>query len=102
MTLDRPPRETYVRTSRASAACGRMVEPGVEFRTGDDFAAMTSALYDICYRLDAGDARSINDDAEVVARVIAETWPGRAYFVEVHSHDGWIQIFQPFGIPRNR
>lgn len=98
----RPPRETYVRTSRPSSACSRVVEPSVEFRSGDDFASMTSTLYEICYRLDVGDARSIADDAEVVARNIAETWPGRAYFVEVHGHDGWIQIFQPFGVPVNR
>jgi len=36
-------------------------------------------------------------------RAIVATWPDRAYFIEVGNDDeGWVQLFQPWGIPRSR
>lgn len=98
----RPPREAYVRVSRPCAGSGDFVEPGVEFRDGDSFSEMSFELYDLCFR---NDISGRDDDplvmAKTVEKAIISRWPDRAYFVEVHSGQGWIQIFQPFGVPRN-
>lgn len=98
----RPPREVYVRASRPTTG-GAVVEPGVEYREGDSFSVVEDALRDILFRSDPG-----NDEhdpvriATPVESAIRERWPDRAYFVEVHDpRGGWLQIFQPFGVPRN-
>lgn len=32
---------------------------------------------------------------------IKAKWPDRAYFIEVGNDDeGWVQLFQPYGVPR--
>ena len=98
----RPVRETYVRTSRPSEKTGLTIEPGVEFREGDTFADVTQDLYSCCFQADLAGVYTPIAMAIEVARLIELKWPGRAYFVEAHSPDGWIQIFQPFGIPRNK
>lgn len=98
----RPPRETYVRTSRPTTG-GDFVEPGVEYRDGDHFGAIEDALRQMLVDHDPG--RDVHDPVRIAAPVeaaIKERWPDRAYFVEVHGEDGWIQIFQPFGVPRNQ
>lgn len=98
--LFRPPLETYVRTSRISTGY-LTVEPGIEFRDGDDFKIVSKKLRSILVENDTGvgDARAA---AELVAKAIVGEWPDRAYFIEVHGIDGaWLQIFQPYGIPRN-
>lgn len=99
--LVRPPREVYVRTSRPAERTEWSVEPGVEFRPADNFNEMTQRLYDVCYQADRRHPLPMPEHAEEVARLIQLAWPDRAYFVEVHGDAGWIQIFQPFGIPRN-
>lgn len=97
----RPPRETYVRASRPCERAGWVVEPGVEFRDGDSFEQMRSDLYQCCYTADVNGHYTLVGMAEAVGYLIELNWPGRAYFVEVHGPEGWIQIFQPFGVPRN-
>lgn len=99
LSFVRPTREKYVRASRVVK--GWTVEPGVEWRPGDDFEFVTGMLQDICARADADGAYSAATIAEAVFEHIETVWPDRAYFVEVHSDAGWIQIFQPYGIPRN-
>lgn len=103
MQFDRPPREVYVRASRPTIG-GAFVEPGVELREGDSFRELEHVLF--CILVDADPGRGETDPqriAEPVERAIQERWPDRAYFVEVHdAKGGWIQIFQPFGVPRNR
>jgi hypothetical protein len=104
MSLARPPRESYVRTSRPCAdMIATTVEPGVEYRDGDDFDKMVGQLYTILVKHDPGDCDAVHPVklAESIEGAIAATWPGRAYFVEVHSSRGWYQVFQPFGLPRN-
>lgn len=99
----RPPREIYVRASRPTAN-GAMVEPGVEYRDGDRFDDIAHHLQAIMFDADPG--YSEHDPVRIAAPVeeaIKRRWPDRAYFVEVHDPQvGWVQIFQPFGVPRNR
>lgn len=99
----RPSRETYVRTSRHCARVNVTVEPGVEFRSGDDFDFMTGLLHDICFKAEElGELLTPMELAERAGALIIKAWPDRAYFVEAHDLKGWIQIFQPYGIPRNQ
>lgn len=45
--------------------------------------------------------------AEAVHVLVDERWPGRAHFIEVQHNDtmededGWVQIFQPYGLPQD-
>lgn len=97
----RPPREVYVRTARPTVN-GILVEPGVEYREGDEFAAIEQALTAILVEHDPGSDET--DPVRIAAPVeaaIRVRWPDRAYFIEVYGTGGWIQIFQPFGVPRN-
>lgn len=99
----RPPREAYVRASRPTVG-GAFVEPGIELRDGDVFRDIEGELLTMLFETDPGrdehDPRRIADPLE---QRIRERWPDRAYFIEVHDpRGGWLQIFQPFGVPRNR
>ena len=94
-----PSREVYVRTTINRN--GFTFEPGLELRAGDDCEALQTHLRLICHSTmhDYPTSRSV----EAVADGIAKSWPERAYFIEVFSHDGsWFQVFQPYGLPRNR
>lgn len=100
--FQRPPREVYVRSSRPTATLVT-VEPGVEYREGDDFQTMTGLLN---YEMFKADDEIESDPVKVAVALeerIKARWPDRAYFVEVHDRYGnWIQVFQPFGLPRNK
>jgi hypothetical protein len=53
------------------------------------------------------DAVNLADSMAVCERIgdaISEVFPDRAYFVEVwqNGRRGFAQVFQPFGVPRNR
>lgn len=109
MTFDRPPRESYVRVTREVS--GFTLEPAVEYRDGDDYHAITQKPYAICDGIVRGlrqpmprNGLDAMDVAKSVADTIATGWPGRAYFVEVWQDgtEGFAQVFQPFGLPRNR
>jgi hypothetical protein len=97
----RPPREDYV---RVTVECeGFTLEPAVEYRRGEDFTSIATSLR----RAADGPWSACTDQmliADLVAYRIAERWPDRAYFVEVWQDgcEGFAQIFQPFGVPRNR
>jgi hypothetical protein len=47
--------------------------------------------------------RDAMDAARRIMRHIVKAWPDRAYFVEVwqEGREGFAQVFQPFGVPRN-
>lgn len=100
----RPPVEKYVRTSIEFG--GYTSEPAVEWRDGDDWAVMISHLEDIAHRVFVSHhpPRHQMDAARQLGAGMAQRWPGRAYFVEVwqEGKSGFAQIFQPFGVPRNR
>lgn len=101
LECQRPPREDYVRITRE--AHGYVIEPAVEYRDGDDFQYVAREL-EIAV-LDW--ARNLTDQmaaARAVAKGIQHRWPDRAYFVEVwqDGREGFAQVFQPYGVPRNR
>lgn len=103
--MKRPPVERYARCSFTIGAL--TIEPGLQYELGEDAEALCRQLREVA----RGSVDSIRipiervpfDNLAVdVERAIKATWPGRAYFVEIHSDDGcWTQIFQPFGVPRN-
>lgn len=98
----RPPREDYVRVTRE--ADGFTLEPALEYREGDSFSFIAQELSHIA--IDAGFAKHCDQMAcaQDAVRRIRARWPDRAYFVEVwqDGREGFAQIFQPFGVPRNR
>ncbi len=97
----RPPREDYVRITIDWR--GFTIEPGLEYRNGDHFPTVAAEMRSTVqtYGWD-------NDTPMTVAHTIADAlvahWPDRAYFVEVwqEGREGFAQVFQPFGLPRNR
>lgn len=97
----RPPVERYLRCSVTVG--GVTVEPGIEWREGDNRTVTLQWLEHIASIIAL---RSADGDPMEVARSrepqFAALWPGRAWFVEVHNGEAWTQIFQPFGVPRNR
>jgi hypothetical protein len=122
--VSRPPREDYVRCS--VTAVGYTFEPAVEYRDGDNFFRMLRRLkhfaHDFAHRaLDevqrdwsSFDAMPTAYDildrlpdpmatAREIGKRISTEWPDRAYFVEVwqQGREGFAQVFQPFGVPRN-
>lgn len=99
----RPPREDYVRVTCQWRDC--TVEPAVEYRDGDDFADVAALLKNVVQgQCDVPDRFA---DEMMIARIlgacIGGMWPDRAYFVEVwqDGKEGFAQVFQPFGVPRN-
>lgn len=38
--------------------------------------------------------------AEAFSELIVSKWKDRAYFLEVGSDDEWVQIFQPYDLPK--
>lgn len=101
---ERPPREAYVRAS--GKVSGLDVCAGLEMRDGDDFAALHERVVAQMLGVDAlltgCTAAEIARQLEVQFQYV---WPDRAYFLEVGDGDeskGWVQVYQPFGMPRSR
>jgi len=112
----RPPVEDYV---RASVQIGtRLFEPAVEWHDTDElrsigggltvgtgFDAVVARLEECCagWPLEDEQASPIRIAKYIGAR-IAAAFPGRAYFVEAwqEGRKGFAQVFQPFGVPKNR
>lgn len=101
----RPQREAY---ARAVVQCGPMeLVGGLEYRSGDKFVWLRNELHTLLCFVALGlvatgsplDEESLAHAAELAVRM---RWPDRAYFLEVgHDEQGWIQIFQPYGLPRS-
>jgi hypothetical protein len=122
----RPPREDYVRVT--VSALGYTFEPAVEYRDGDLFGRvgykLRSCAHNVAHDLMRKTTEEVYADFDArptpeliierspdamaacraVAARIADIWPDRAYFVEVwqEGREGFAQVFQPFGVPRNR
>lgn len=99
MQFDRPPCEAYARASRMTTGFAT-VEPGIELRDGDRFDVLLTDLHAILIDCDTQERDPVRI-AGPVEDAIKLRWPDRAYFVEVHNERGWVQIFQPYGVPRN-
>lgn len=120
--MKRPPEEHYVRAT-VEVGPNTTIEPAVEWRPGDDWRLVHLELEQAA-RIDGGpsiighypavsDACGLAapvseydpmDSAKNVASVIRRRFPDRAYFVETWGggYRGFAQVFQPFGVPRNR
>ena len=102
--MSRPPVERYARTTFTTA--GITIEPGIQYELLENVVELGRRLREIAaeaaaHRMALG-AYAIDSVAIAVERAVAATWPERAFFVEVYDADGnWIQIFQPYGLPRN-
>lgn len=88
-------------------AHGLTVEPGMELREGDDFAAMTTDLRQWAeWAASLGALFSSSGRAEMCKTLetsAVKRWPDRAWFVEVFDeHGNWSQSYCPFGTPRWR
>lgn len=98
----RPPIERYVRCSVTRGAW--TVEPGIEWREGDNWDAITGDLEVLACGI-ASAASTHDEPMRAVIRgeeAFTIRWPDRAFFIEVHAADGrWTQTYQPYGIPRN-
>ena len=105
MTFDRPPREVYIRVARPRNGGGH-VELGLEYRAGDDDVQLRNDLREMLRVEDDTDPKATAMEmGERASHRIERAHPDRAYFVEswygVNDNE-WIQIFQPFDVPRNR
>ncbi len=103
------PREAYVRVEAARRGpTGEVAFEavlGLEFRDGDALQRLyagallvvQAAIHDL--PLSADDMAI----AEAVENELKVSWPDRAYFIEVgrDPHDCWVQVFQPWGVPRS-
>ena len=102
----RPPVERYVRCSvhRAEMHSDWVVEPGIEWREGDDFEGVAKQLRGIAWRISALGHLDPIAAAKEGEAMIADRWPDRAFFIEVHdpAHAVWSQTYQPYGMPRFR
>ena len=96
-----------MRKQRPMCCCvGAVIDIGVEWRPGDSDLGLGELLLraDRVLEDTASRGRDATSIALYVESLIIECWPDRAYFVEAwtgNESDGFIQIFQPYGIPRN-
>lgn len=101
-----PTREAYVRVGKKRFADGIVLvqdiecHVGVEFLGEDTFAEMASDLEaDIETAL--RESVSHTDLVLRMEELILRRWPDRAYFVETDQWGKGLQVYQPFGMPRN-
>jgi hypothetical protein len=103
--FERPPVEKYLRVARPRNH-GGTVDVGLEYTTPGDAEVDRVVLREILRRVDDANPEADADTmAELVKAALVDSWPSRAYFIESwfsKAEDDWIQIFQPFGVPRNR
>lgn len=94
--VTRPTREAYARGY--AEVDGFEVTVGVEWRTEPiaSFARWVEMV--------AREAAALADHATStrhVENIVTSTYPDRAYFVETERAGAGVQVFQPFGMPRN-
>lgn len=95
----RPAREAYARASYTQD--GFEVHPGVELLDGDDVERMTVLLQDIASAALRTQGPHRLHVAQHVETRIRREWPDRAYYVETEADGRGVQVYQPFGMPRN-
>jgi hypothetical protein len=95
----RPAREDYVRVTVTRD--GWTFEPAIEYRDGESFDDFATALKEMTHAITWTDDPMAR--ARVLGKLMSIRWPDRAYFVEVwqEGREGFAQVFQPFGVPRN-
>jgi len=101
----RPPIERYARTS--IYILDWTVEPGVEWRYDDNMDALVADMIRAARactqdKLTGLAPPSVTELAIALEESYRLAFPDRAFFIEIHNEDGdWLQIFQPFGVPKN-
>lgn len=93
-------RESYLRVVMTRE--GREYIAGLEWRQPEDLVALQAALK---MRMKVATTHIEYDRWDDLAMAIEKTiktyWPDRAYFIEVgDDRHGWVQLFQPYGLPR--
>lgn len=94
----RPTREQYIRAW--VQLDGLEVHVGVEYKDGDDVAEMA----DLCMDFMGIAFEASSEDEDVVMQVeqmLQHEWPDRAYFLETERAGRGVQVFQPYGLPKN-
>lgn len=99
-------REKYAR--HRALLGGVEVIAGLEMKDAEKYSPLAKQLEDALetqvkwYRRD--ERPLVPDDydnlAEAVGKQIKHWWPDRAYFIEVGEEDKWVQLFQPYGVPK--
>ena len=90
-------REAYARgyAERGGFECS----VGIEWRDGDDIDGLSRIAHEIAdYSAEWGrhDLATTSAEDKITAH-----WPGRAYFIETERDGQGVQVYQPFGMPRN-
>jgi len=96
----RPTREYYARAS--ATVDGVECHLGLELQNGDDVSELTGRLQDLAesaLRWADGQHQGTCRAIEIAVEV---GWPGRAFFVETETEGRGVQVFQPYGLPRDR
>jgi hypothetical protein len=75
---------------------------GLELRPSDNFAELSDKLERAVAWPLMGAKESDEWDrlAYSVEKQLKYWWPDRAYLLEVGKEDKWVQLFQPYGLPR--
>jgi len=94
-------RECYLRV--VMAIDGVEYIAGLEFRPGDKLGELRTKLKVRMKNASVGLMPGRwADVAFAIEKSLKAHWPDRAYFIEVGSErEGWIQLFQPWGLPRD-
>lgn len=74
---------------------------GLEWRAGDDYYEIADRLKQLAF-LALNDYFSHRQIVAWVEENIIDWWPDRAYFIETDEDGKGVQVYQPFGMPRNR
>lgn len=109
----RLPIESYLRATIAIP--GGSIEAGLQRRPGEPLRWLRGRLHDVIAErslmlngepLNENNGQRLTDDLDIV---MAETWPERAWFVELWlAGDGdgdgeaLTQVYAPYGMPRSR
>lgn len=95
-----PAREAYARgwVQRGDVECS----VGVEIREGDDVDDMTRWVKRFAWTALALHGGNHSALVKAVEWRVKYRYPGRAYFVETEEDGKGVQVFQPFGLPRDR
>lgn len=100
MTLHRLPREQYA-VGEFEDARDFSVTVGLYYSTGEDTVRLMSAAYDIA----SVSAMTCGHDHEAnslyVQDYVDRSFPGRPFYVETRREGRGVQVYQPYGMPRD-
>ncbi len=97
------PREAYVRVTvrpTQGVECVVGLEHRPDERVLTHYALLTAVVKDAVSGMDDAEDEVL---AEWIEDALRCRFPDRAFFIEVgrDPHDCWVQVFQPWGVPRS-